>query len=393
MRTYTRDFSVTEEWRFSSLDIGVPSPMEYSPGAKVPLSASVSGNASGLSYKFVWQKDNWAKMGVIQDLSSSPSCEWSPAESGDYTLYVDVVDGNGEVETRTVEYKAWCFEGVSLSLQTTFSGSVGRSVTIAPDMGCTVPQGLSYKYTWMLDGWERWGVIAGPTSSTSATWSPTGGPRTYAFVVDVIAPDGTVETRTEYLWIGSAREILSVPLLYQNPELPTGCESVALTMALSYYGFPLLKTTIADNYLTYSSQDFVDSFMGNPRLRTGLAVMAPGIRQAADRYLMRQGSSMRAFDITGSTFGEVLQSVAQGTPVIIWNTMYMEWPSYPMMSQYAYGRIYNMYPNTHTVVVSGFDYELNKVLVNDSLSGLVWRDASEFSAVYAQMGSQAVVIR
>ena len=32
---------------------------------------------------------------------------------------------------------------------------------------------------------------------------------------------------------------LEVELVYQYPELPTGCESVALTMLLKYYGFDL----------------------------------------------------------------------------------------------------------------------------------------------------------
>ena len=39
--------------------------------------------------------------------------------------------------------------------------------------------------------------------------------------------------------------------LFQNPELPTGCESVALTAALQYLKFDLEKTDIAENYLTY----------------------------------------------------------------------------------------------------------------------------------------------
>lgn len=46
----------------------------------------------------------------------------------------------------------------------------------------------------------------------------------------------------------------------QNPELPTGCESVALTNALNYYGFGLGKTVIADAYMPKSSWDFVTAF-------------------------------------------------------------------------------------------------------------------------------------
>lgn len=52
-----------------------------------------------------------------------------------------------------------------------------------------------------------------------------------------------------------------------------------------------------------------------------------------------------------------------------------------------------MYANTHTVVISGYDYKNNNVLVSDSLVGTVWRNASDFASIYYRMGSQAVVIR
>ncbi|MFR7670840.1 MAG: C39 family peptidase [Collinsella sp.] len=42
---------------------------------------------------------------------------------------------------------------------------------------------------------------------------------------------------------------VDVPCYSQYPELPTGCESVALTNLLNYYGFGLGKTIIADYYL------------------------------------------------------------------------------------------------------------------------------------------------
>lgn len=35
--------------------------------------------------------------------------------------------------------------------------------------------------------------------------------------------------------------VLAVPNIMQNPELPTGCESVALTMLLHYWGYDTLE--------------------------------------------------------------------------------------------------------------------------------------------------------
>ncbi|MEG0375492.1 MAG: C39 family peptidase, partial [Raoultibacter sp.] len=64
--------------------------------------------------------------------------------------------------------------------------------------------------------------------------------------------------------VGSAAVSLEVTSLYQNPELPTGCESVALTDLLLFWGFDLDKTTIADSWLPTSDFDFVYSFLGSP---------------------------------------------------------------------------------------------------------------------------------
>lgn len=39
------------------------------------------------------------------------------------------------------------------------------------------------------------------------------------------------------------------PIIGQMPELPTGCEITALTMALQYYGYDADKVTMASEYL------------------------------------------------------------------------------------------------------------------------------------------------
>ena len=77
-------------WSVEGLDVSG----EARSGKPLRLQARVSGDTSGLKYKFVWEKGGWAKWGTVGGGStSSASCEWTPSEPGEYTLYLDVIDG------------------------------------------------------------------------------------------------------------------------------------------------------------------------------------------------------------------------------------------------------------------------------------------------------------
>lgn len=187
---------------------------------------------------------------------------------------------------------------------------------------------------------------------------------------------------------------LGVPTIFQNPELPTGCESVALTNTLLYYGFGISKTYMADYCIPRSSYDFVTCFWGNPHSASGgNCVSAPGITNAANNFLRDRGSSLRAYDVTGSSFWNLYNYVQKGHPVIIWSTMYQQsiGPAYAW--QWYGGRQYATYTNSHTVVLEGFDRNSGKVILSDSLSGRVVCDANWANMLYTARGSQAVVIK
>lgn len=58
-----------------------------------------------------------------------------------------------------------------------------------------------------------------------------------------------VKRRTKKDGISDSYRIEGFPEIFQNPELPTGCEITALAMALGYYGFDADKTVLASDYL------------------------------------------------------------------------------------------------------------------------------------------------
>lgn len=181
--------------------------------------------------------------------------------------------------------------------------------------------------------------------------------------------------------------------LMQNPELPTGCESVALTIALKYYGFHLSKTTIVDFYLDYSSVNFVSAFIGNPRSSSGAGCYAPAIKNAANRFLNAKKSKMRAENITGTPFSQLYRYVSEKNPVIVWNTMYMLEPKYTDVTYTEGGKTYRWYGREHCVVLCGYDIEKNTVTINDPLEGIVKRNAKDFEDLYNKMGKMAVIIK
>lgn len=185
---------------------------------------------------------------------------------------------------------------------------------------------------------------------------------------------------------------IELELVYQNPELPTGCESVALTMLLKYYGFELDKTTIASEYLIYSS-NFVEGFIGNPFTQSGGGIYSPGLTRTANKYLNSQESELNAKNITDSTPEELYRYVSESTPVVIWNTVY-NLPNNPTGNVVKWGEKEYVWDRCeHCMVLSGYDLERNVVIVHDPIEGVVERDADVFWERYEKLGSMALIIQ
>ncbi len=188
---------------------------------------------------------------------------------------------------------------------------------------------------------------------------------------------------------------LDVPELLQSPELPTGCESVALTMALQYEGIELAKTTIAREFLIYNREtdNTALGYVGDPFSDSGAGCFAPVIAATATDFFEDQGLDYTAYDITDSTIDELLAYVAANTPVVLWTTMYMAEPEFTGEDGEYNGRMYRWYRQEHCVVLSGYDLEGGTLQINDPLEGIVTRDKEEFERIYNLTGCNAVVLK
>ena len=180
--------------------------------------------------------------------------------------------------------------------------------------------------------------------------------------------------------------------LYQNPELPTGCESVALTSALRMLGFELEKTEFVDNYLTYEEEDVMWGYVGDPYEYDGAGIYPPGLTECTNAFLLDHGAKYTAYNTMGVAFEDLLKLVDDGYPVLLWTTMNYE---SPIMDDYSYeyeGEEYYWFELEHCVLLCGYDLDEGTVTVNDSLRGIETVDLEQMSLVYDEIGKMSMAI-
>lgn len=184
---------------------------------------------------------------------------------------------------------------------------------------------------------------------------------------------------------------LDVPEILQNPELPTGCESVALTIALNSLGCDLQKTEIADNYLEYGN-NLAYQYAGDPHTESGAGVFAGGVVNAAEKYIKEKNLDIAAINTSGTSLSDLCKVVAAGYPVVIWGTMYMSDPLITSQSYEYDGYTYTWYQNEHCMVLAGYDQDAGTVVISDPLSGIVVRDADAYESYFNGTGMYSVVL-
>lgn len=198
--------------------------------------------------------------------------------------------------------------------------------------------------------------------------------------------------------------ISGFPIVYQMPELPTGCEVTALTMAMRYSGFNVSKTTMASRYLPtvspifyYGSDgrlygpDMDKYFVGSPYTSEGYACGAPALCTAADKYFRDNKINMQAKDITGSTPSQLYSLVSQGTPVVVMVTINMV-NRYADFSWYSPQKKYmSLCHNDHGAVLIG--YSPTTVTLADPLAGKVTYSRRQFESVFSSRGRQCMILQ
>ncbi len=184
---------------------------------------------------------------------------------------------------------------------------------------------------------------------------------------------------------------ISVEALEQYPELPTGCEAVALTIALNALGCKLEKTEIAEEYLQYDD-NYVIGFCGDPFSDGGAGVMPIGIIATVDNYVKATGAKIYAYNSSHMPLSDLYKFIDAGCPVVMWTTYYMDEPWFTGESIDYDGETYQWYNNEHCVALYGYDRSDGTVDIADPLRGAVTVNADEFERINHEIGGWSVTL-
>ena len=185
-------------WKFIGITANKKSPQYINDS--INFEVNTDGNAHGVEYKFVWQKNNWKEWGVIRNFSLDNSVTWIPKSSGNYTIIVNIKDLDGKVLTKEITYeiaKSY-FDSVQITPDT--EQNVGGKIHIQANYkGAT--QKTQYKFVWQKDNWKEWGVISPLSDKNSVDWIPKS-IGYYTICVDVKDEEGKIETKTKSFTVG-----------------------------------------------------------------------------------------------------------------------------------------------------------------------------------------------
>ena len=188
--------------------------------------------------------------------------------------------------------------------------------------------------------------------------------------------------------------ITNFPFINQYPDYPTGCESVALTMLLNYYGvlvtpddiishLPKGSLPYTKNGITYGGNPEIE-FIGNPYSLNSYGVYEKPLAEVANKY--KDGITIA----TGTDFNKILEIVGTGKPVLVWTSMYLASPY--VSTSWIYeptGETIYWKANEHAVVIIG--YTPNKVIISDPIGGAIkYQSLSIFRERYNYYGKKAL---
>ncbi len=205
---------------------------------------------------------------------------------------------------------------------------------------------------------------------------------------DVFSLDTVLYKKTD---IKGSYKIPNVPMTYQMPELPRGCEVTSLNMLLNFNGFATDKMTLAEEVKKspHKYDDLNNGFVGNMYNydEHGIGVYVEPIFELAKQY------TNNSVNLTGTDFNNLYYYLDNDMP--IWVITTSRYTSLTPSDYYTWtipnGEKVDVTYKMHSVLVTGYDE--NYIYVHDPYTGSYKKaNKNNFIHVYNQMGKQSLTI-
>ena len=194
---------------------------------------------------------------------------------------------------------------------------------------------------------------------------------------------------------------LDVPLSYQRPAYPEGCESYASVAVLKHFGFKIKESEFISKYLdiinlwdrrvTIIKNLFDKFYLGDPsnKRQQGYLANPPVLVKAVNKFFTKnRHKKYIAVNTTGKSLKTLLEEeVLNDNPVVVWLTIDNRKPYTAKVRGVPY-----IFPS-HTMVVSGYDREKDLLYLTDSISG--YRSVSYDTAnkLYNLTGKKSFILQ
>lgn len=172
---------------------------------------------------------------------------------------------------------------------------------------------------------------------------------------------------------------LDVTYINQNPDYPTGCETISTIMCMRYLGIDVDIRDFIDNYLPKA--DFVEEgdkvygpdpnecFVGSPYNPNSFGCYPKVIVKALTAYFTDKKLPFKAVEETGTDTEKLLKDyIDNDIPVLYWTSIDML-PTKVGPTWYITGtdRKYTWTSNEHCLLITGYDDE--NIITNDPWKG------------------------
>ena len=219
-------------------------------------------------------------------------------------------------------------------------------------------------------------------------------PGSYEVMYVAIDSDGHYKEVTAKVDIYKSSTVrLDVQNIMQMPSLPNGCEVVSLAIALGYKGYQIPPTKLFDDFMPHSYgfkiTDFWNYYIGDPRTE-GCGCYAPCVVATANAFLESKNSTMKGYNVSGSSLTKLESYLDRDIPVILWGTMgmcglYSEVAKGYVDGEWVYWNLFS-----HCMVMIGYDED--SYIFCDPMRGIVEYDKEAVEKSYNIAYQQACVI-